>query len=59
MFPSCYAASSPQSGRESTYRAVQFWPATSANRKLAAYDTEKRESFERAITDSNKPLLQT
>jgi len=30
-----------------------------ADRKLAAYDTEKRESFERAITDSNKPLSQT
>ena len=29
IFPSCCAASSPQSGRESIYRAVQFWPATS------------------------------
>jgi len=29
MFPSCCAASSPQSGRESTYRPVQFCPATS------------------------------
>src|SRR5271157_4551499 len=32
MFPSCYAAYSPQSGRESTYRPVQFCPATSVEK---------------------------
>src|ERR1022692_2953979 len=36
MFPSCYAASSPQSGRESTYRPVQFCPATSEAREGGA-----------------------
>jgi hypothetical protein len=36
MFPSRYAASSPQSGRESTYRPVQFCPATSEAREGGA-----------------------
>jgi transposase len=46
MLPSCYAASSPQSGRESTYRPVQFCPATSRIEVIVRGERRRRWSLE-------------
>jgi hypothetical protein len=48
IFPSCCAAWSPLSGRESTYRAVQFWPATSYLTETFGYSQLVAARFEEA-----------